>query len=209
MRMILLGLNRKWIVLAIGLVFVLVWLISLMGSPAFDADAVAESETRMWQAYYSGDRMQLGLELMELMREQYGFSLFEAKDCALLLARAAVKFQNANSDYERIVLDDLTAAYVCIQKASGGSFDPEAVARAELAWWVARRTPGNDSAEQVGALIADLYRLLYGSDMQAFHDAGVLRAQAAGLRDSGGKNAEWTRIEDLLKESYRKLSGAL
>lgn len=38
-----------------------------------------------------------------------------------------------------------------------------------------------------------------------FKNAGILRAQAAALRDSGGKNADWEKIEELLKESYIEL----
>jgi hypothetical protein len=39
-------------------------------------------------------------------------------------------------------------------------FDPRAVARAELAWWVARRTPGQDSPERIGRLMAEAYARL-------------------------------------------------
>ena len=33
-----------------------------------------------------------------------------------------------------------------------------------MAWWVARRIEGSDSAQQVGEKIAELYAVMYGSD---------------------------------------------
>lgn len=200
--------SRRWIipVAVIGLAVLAFWMIG--GRASFDPDKVAESETRMWQAYYSGNRTKLGLELMTLLRSQYGMSLLKAKDIAELLARSSMSFGTATGSYESIVLPDLTEAYRLIQQASGRSFDPEQAARAELAWWVARRTPGQDSTEQVGARIAALYALLYGENHPSFARAGRLRAQAAELRDAGGALADWAAVEELLKQSYRELKQA-
>jgi hypothetical protein len=103
------------------------------------------------------------------------------------------------------VLDDLTEAYSMIRRASGGSFNPKEVAKAELAWWIARRTPGQNSPEQVGKKISELYALLYGHNDPAFLKAGVLRAQAAKLRDMEGKDTDWQKVEDLLRKSYQEL----
>jgi hypothetical protein len=60
----------------------------------------------------------------------------------------------------------------------------------------------------VGEKIAKLYGLLYGKDFKEFEKAGLLRAQAAELRDVGGKDANWEKVEDLLKKSYRELKKA-
>ena len=177
----------------------------VFGSPKFDPDRVAESETRMWQAYYTGDRTQLGLELISLLRYQYSISLLEARDIAERLANAALKFHAAKGNYETVVLPELTDAYRRIKQASSGTFDPDAVARAELAWWVARRMPGQNSAEQVGEKIAKLYALLYGVDRPSFHTAGRLRAEAAKLRDSGRESTDWKEVQRLLIESYREV----
>lgn len=177
--------------------------------PAFDADKVGGAEARMWQAYYTGNKAEIALELISLLRNQHGLSLPEATAIANQLASAAMKFHSARENYEQVALGDLTEAYRLIGQASGASFHPEEVARAELAWWVARRIPGQNSAEQVGEKIAGLYGLFFGKDPAAFRTAGLRRAQAARLRDSGGKDADWPRIEDLLKESYRELNRAL
>ena len=199
----------KWtIAVVMALVVVMgCWLI--FGRPSFNADKVAQAETRMWQAYYAGNRVQLGLELISMLRNQYGMSLLEAKETAELLVSSAMDFRSSKGNYENIALGDLTEAYRLIKRTSGRSFDPEEAARAELAWWVVRRTPGQDSAEQVGEKIAELYAILCGSDHPSLLTAGVLRAKAAELRDSGGENADWLRVEDLLKESYRELNKAM
>jgi len=181
----------------------------VLGGPSFDPDEVARAETRMWQAYYSGDRTKLGLQLVSLLRKQHGLSFIEAKEIGELLASSAMKFHAAKGDYESVALGELTEAYRLIKRASGRAYDPEKAARAELSWWVARRTPGQDSVEQVGQRIAGLYAILHGTEDPSFLAAGLLRAEAAALRDAGREDADWARVEELLRQSYRKLEGAL
>ena len=185
----------KWVGFALlALVAVMGWR-WIFARPSFDANKVSKAEVHMWQNYYSGNNAVLGLELISLLRNQYGLSLFEATKIGEQFASSAIKFHSARGHYEQIVLSDLTEAYRLIQRATGRSFNPEETARAELTWWVARRTPGQNSVEQVGEKIAELYALLFGKDPAAFRTAGVLRAKAARLRDGGGKDANWLRIE--------------
>jgi len=180
----------------------------VFGRPSFDGNEVGRAEARMWQAYYANNKTQLGLQLVAMLRKQHGLSLLESKQIGELLAASAMKFRKAKGDYERVALGELTEAYRLIKDASGGTFDPEAAARAELAWWVARRTAGEDSAEQVGRRIEELYTILYGGNHPSFARAGYLRAQAAALRDAGRQNADWVAVEALLCQSYRELQKA-
>ncbi len=66
-----------------------------------------------------------------------------------------------------------------------------------------RRTPGQDSPEEVGRSIARLYTILYGETNPDILEAGLLRAQAADLRDRHG---DWKEIETLLRQSYNALA---
>jgi hypothetical protein len=84
-------------------------------------------------------------------------------------------------------------------------FDPAAVARAELAWWVARRIPGQNSVDQVGGLIADEYALLYEVPRERVLASALLRAEAAAMRDGTSANPDWPAIARLLNESYERL----
>ena len=200
--------HLKWILLAALVVAAGLGLRFVLGRPAFDPDKVARAEAQMWQAYYTDNRVQLALELITLLRTQHGLSLPEAKTIGELLVESAMKFRAARGDYERVALPELTEAYRRIRRATGASFDPETVARAELAWWIARRTPGQNSVERVGEKIADLYSVLYGSDHPSFVTAGLLRAEAAALRAAEGREVDWDRVEDLLRESYREIAKA-
>jgi len=107
------------------------------------------------------------------------------------------------------VLPDLIAAYTIERDWLHAGFDPVAVARAELAWWVARRVPGQNSAEQVGALIADENALLYEVPRDRVLEASTVRARAGKLRDDGGAQADWATVSDLLHQSYRALHAAV
>lgn len=175
---------------------------------AFDSDRTAALELEMWQAYYTKENVRLFRGLVTLLHEQNRYPWSKAARAGFHLARAAAMFGNARSDYER-VLPDLERAYAIEKDWLHAGFDPAAVARAELAWWVARRVPGQNSPEQVGGLIADENALLYEVPRERVLAASILRARAGRLRDDGGDRADWATIGQLLVESYRALHAAV
>jgi hypothetical protein len=175
---------------------------------AFDADRIALAETRMWKAYYSGDTQSLGSEMVALLNRQFGLSLTDAMEVGRDLAGAAMTFQGLSGNYEQ-VLPGLERAYSRLKKSTGGTWDSAAAARAELDWWITRRTPGRDSPEEVGRAIARLYAILYGKTNPDIERAGLLRAQAAALRDSGAARADWAEVERLLRQSYHALASGI
>ncbi len=174
-----------------------------------DPGKVAAAETHMWQAYYTNDHVALRQELTNLLRNQFDISISDADEICELLAIAAMKFESAKSNYKTTVLPDLELAYSRLNGKLDIEFDPKEAALAELDWWVARRTPGRDSAEEVGRLIAHLYVILFGENQPAFERAGLLRAQAAHIRDEGGASCDWSMVEQLLQESYQALEEGL
>jgi hypothetical protein len=170
----------------------------------FEPARLASLELGMWQAYYARENVRLFRLLVVMLREQYGYSWATATREAFYLARAAATFGNARADYE-VVLPDLEAAYTIARDWTSASYQPAAVARAELAWWVARRVPGQNSPEQVGKLIADEYALLYDMNADALLESAVLRAKAGALRDARATAPDWATIEQLLLRSYQSL----
>jgi hypothetical protein len=170
-----------------------------------DAGRIAAAETQMWKAYYTLDLGGIHGELIKLLQAQFGISLDDADPVARNLATAAMKFETGGANNETEIKADLVRAYRRIAVVTKRNFDPQKAAQAELAWWVARRTPGRNSPEEVGKLIGSLYSVLYGSEKPEFAKAGILRAQAAHLRDQGGMNCDWSAVERLLKSSYQTL----
>jgi hypothetical protein len=175
---------------------------------AFDPERMADLETDMWQAYYRHENLRLFRGLVRMLHEQYRYSWGRAVVAGFHLARAARTFGDARGDYER-VLPDLERAYTISKNWTGAAFDPSAVARAELAWWIARRIPGQDSVEQVGGLIAAENALLFDIPRDRVLAASTLRAQAGRLRDEGGDHADWPTVLALLHRSYRDLHAAV
>jgi hypothetical protein len=175
---------------------------------AFDPDRLADLEVRMWRAYYGKEKARLFGLLVTMLHEQNRYPWSKAVRAGFHLARAAAVFGDARGDYDR-VLPDLEAAYLIARDWNQAGFDPRAVAKAELAWWVARRRPGQSSAEQVGALIADEYALLYEVPRERVARAASKRAEAGALRDRGGPSADWETVSRLLHESYRELHTAV
>jgi hypothetical protein len=174
----------------------------------FDPQRVARLETHMWQAYYARANARLFRLLVATLREQYRYSYARAAHAGFHLARAAARFATMQGEYSQ-VLPDLVSAYRIARAWTGATFDPTAVAEAELAWWVARRTPARNDAVSVGREIAREYGALYQVPEPCVAEAGLLRAQAARERDLGGKTADWGTVERLLTESYQQLATAL
>jgi hypothetical protein len=174
----------------------------------FNAVRLADLEVRMWQAYDDKERVRLFALLVTLLHEQYHYSWATATVQGYHLARAAANFADLKGD-DDVVLPDLEATFGKVRSWTGASFDARAVARAELAWWVARRIPGQNSPEHVGQLIAQEYALLYETSPENMAAAGLLRAEAAALRDAEAEHPDWIRIARLLRESYRELAQAL
>jgi hypothetical protein len=174
----------------------------------FNAGRLADLELRMWQAYYAKDNFRLFGLLVTTLREQYRYSWATAAVEAFHLARAAATFSALKGHYD-VTLPDLEAAYARARDSTHAGFDPRAVARAELAWWVARRLPGESSPEHVGQLIAAEYALLYETPVDRVAPAALLRAEAAALRDEHAAQPDWTEIGRLLNVSYAELLIAL
>lgn len=170
----------------------------------FDPDRIAQLELEMWQAYYAKQRLHLFTLLVTTLREQYGYSWARAVQAGFHLARAAADFGDLRGNYDQ-VLPDLESAYDIARTWTSSTFDPHRVAEAELAWWVARRTPGQSDPATVGRLIGEEYAALYAVPYDRVAKAGLLRAEAGHLRDQGGAHADWDRVHALLIESYRAL----
>jgi hypothetical protein len=187
----------------------------------FDPDKLAELEVGMWQAYYAKEKFRLFRLLVVMLREQYHYSWQTAARAGYHLARAAATFGDATDNYDR-VLPDLEAGYTIARDWTGASFDPKAVARAELAWWTARRDPASGTGAQknrvVSARMTELYALLYDAPAARVADAARLRVEAADLRDRGAdavdfdrdkKGVDWKAVSWILHESYRALHAAI
>ncbi len=196
------------IVAAFALAFVLTPPRGARSMREFNPPRLADLEVRMWQAYYAKERLRLFGLLVTMLHEQYHYSWATATLEGFHLARAAATFGDLRGGYDA-VLPDLEAAYAKAKSWTQAEFDPRAVARAELAWWVARRVPGQNSAEQIGGLIADEYALLYETSRARVEAAALLRAQAAALRDAQAGRPDWDRIGRLLLQSYSELRSAL
>jgi len=196
------------IVAAFALAFVLTPPRGARSMREFNPPRLADLEVRMWQAYYAKERLRLFGLLVTMLHEQYHYPWATATLEGFHLARAAATFGDLRGGYD-VVLPDLEAAYAKAKSWTQAEFDPRAVARAELAWWVARRVPGQNSAEQIGGLIADEYALLYETSRARVEAAALLRAQAAALRDAQAGRPDWDRIGRLLLQSYSELRAAL
>ena len=171
---------------------------------AFDPAAMARSETLMWRHYYERRYLSLVADLYVNSRTQYGFSPWESVRIAATAARAAHAFQPSTSRTGAQVALPFLEHYFGF--ATPVPLDIEAVARAELDWWRARRE--DIAPKTYGAMIARVSTLLYGRDSEDLREAGILRAEAMAFRDARDgaiTDADWSAIEMRLTEAYEIL----
>jgi hypothetical protein len=185
---------------------------------AFDPDEVARLETAMWRSYYDRRRLPLFGQLFALLRSQFHLPPGRSLALAFLAARAAAVFQvgRDRAGYQR-ALPYLERYYAAILAVSQTPFDVAEVARLELDWWVAHREaaeadgPRGDLERALAALAAELYQV--PAERLGVH--AERRAEAMTLRDrrsrepGGVAEADWERIEAVLRLSWRSLAAEL
>lgn len=181
----------------------------------FNPDEVARLETAMWRSYYEKQRLQLFNELAELLRSQYGMSQLKSNQVAYYGANAAFVFKQGHerSDYEK-ALPDLLRFYAAIRKMSDIPFDADRAARLELQWWIIHRQRDQHAPGDLAKALAELQAEIYHVPVDRVLEHGRLRAEAMTIRDTqaekgGVTEADWTRINELLKESWGSLAKAV
>src|ERR1700730_16917991 len=217
------GRKRKIVIRAIALILVLLICAGLydlyfprtIRMREFDPDEVARLETAMWRSYYERRRLSLFNQLAELLRTQYHMPPVRSNLVAYYAADAAFVFKKGaqRSDYEQ-ALPDLVKFYSAIRKMSDIPFDEDRAARLELEWWIIHRQRAQHAPGDLEKALADLQAEIYHVPVDRLMEHGQLRAEAMTIRDtkadSGGvTEADWARINELLKESWRSLARAV
>ena len=181
----------------------------------FDPDEVARLETAMWRSYYDQQRLRLFNELSELLRTQYHMPLIRSNHVTYYAANAAFVFKEGKErvDYEK-ALPDLLKFYGEIRKLSDIAFDAERAARLELEWWIIHRQRAQHVPGDLDKALAELQAEIYRVPVERLMEHGRLRAEAMTIRDTKAENggvteADWARINELLKESWRSLAKAV
>jgi len=172
-----------------------------------EAGQVAAHEVAAWQAVRAKQDFAIYFSFVQMQRLQHHYTWFRALESAFYLSRATSTFQGLSTRYERVLPDLETLAG--IEKSwRKASFDPTAVARAQLNWWVTRRMQNLNTTDQIAALIGEEFALRYPRAGGRSMDAAHLRAQAVKLLDDGGIDPDWRTITQLLTQSYRALGAA-
>lgn len=181
----------------------------------FDPDEVARLETAMWRSYYEKQRVRLFNQLSELLRTQYHMPLIRSNQVAYYAANAAFVFKGGKqrSDYEK-ALPDLIKFYTAVRRLSDIPFDVDRVARLELEWWIIHRQRAQHQPGDLDRALAELQAEIYRVPVDRLMEHGRLRAEAMTIRDTkaeagGATEADWARINELLKQSWRSLAQAV
>ena len=173
-------------------------------SGTFDADQVAAYEVEAWKAAKVHNEFSIFLNLTLMLREQHQYTWFRAAQEGYYAAKAINVFSDMTGRYERI-LPDLRDAADVERAAKGLSFDPEAVARAQLNWMVTARLPDLNATDQVAAMMAEDYGLRFKVRPDQVFAAAAPRAEAFKMWVAPGIEPDYPTITKLLIESHRSL----
>jgi hypothetical protein len=181
----------------------------------FDADEVARLETAMWRSYYEKQRVRLFNEMTELLRTQYHMTPVKSNVVAYYAANAAFVFKEGRqrSDYEK-ALPDLITFYNYLHNTSDVDFDVYKVSKLELEWWIIHRERAKHAPGDLDRALAELQAAIYNVPVERLMEHGRLRAEAMTIRDTkaeqgGVTEADWARINELLRQSWRSLATAV
>jgi hypothetical protein len=174
---------------------------------SFDPATAAAHEAAVWQAARAREDFGVYFNNVTLLRDLHGYTWFRAARAAYPLSHAMLAFVGQRSKYERL-LPDLEEAAADEKAWTGATFDPAAVARAQLTAWIATRTPGLD-AEDVGERIAEELALRYELPSGIAMEAALARANALALDADGGVDPDWPSITRTLTTSYASLGDAI
>jgi hypothetical protein len=181
----------------------------------FDSDEVARLETAMWRSYYEKQRVRLFNEATELLRTQYHMTPVKSNLVAYYAANAAFVFKEGKqrSDCEK-ALPDLIKFYSYLHNMSDIDFDVYKVAKLELEWWIVHRERAKHAPGDLDRALAELQSAIYNVPVEKLMEHGRLRAEAMTIRDTkaeqgGVTEADWARINELLRQSWRSLAVAV
>ena len=215
--------RRKLILNVVLIVFAVIalWVVYDLFAPRqahlreFNPDEVARLETAMWRSYYEKQQVRLFNQLSELLRTQYDMPLVRSNRVAYYAADAAFVFKKGKkrADYE-LALPALVKFYQSVRNMSDIPFDVDRAARLELEWWIIHRERAQHVPGDLDRALADLQAEIYRIPVEKLMEHGRLRAEAMTIRDTkaalgGVTEADWARIDELLRQSWHSLSRAV
>lgn len=175
---------------------------------AFDPDVLARREAAVWRAEGAGEDFSVYFALVLQLREQERYTWFRAAQAGFYTARAMMTFDGVHSHYEQ-VLPDLEDAAAIERDWMGTPINPTEVARAELNWWISRRSRDFHTIDSVSSLMADAYGARYHMDADRLRAVATLRTQAFLQWDETRSDPDWPTIEKRLAEAYKALKAVL
>jgi len=93
-------------------------------------------------------------------------------------------------------------------------FDEDRAARLELDWWIIHRRRDQHAPGDLAKALAELQAEIYHVPVDRVLEHGRIRAEAMTIRDTQAEKgvvseADWVRINELLKESWEALAKAV
>lgn len=181
----------------------------------FDPVRVGQLEARWWRADHDHNRQLLLKSLVEEHIELYELSEDNAQKVLGFLAQAVQLHQSRQWEE---VTQMITKYYKEIKRMTGLSYDPQEVAKLEVAWWrLHDELEHTADKSRLAKAFSTLYAALFGIPKESLLQAGRTKAEAAREHDlaedprTSPKEAEdhWQKAGQLLISFYQELQRVL
>ena len=174
-------------------------------------ERLAELEAGGWRAYYDRNWPKLIQLMVQLNQEQFRIPFPLSVVAAFHVARGSVAWAPVENDPE-VVRGHFTRFYRMARRWSGLNIEPRRAAELEVGYWIEhRRLVGNpDKSTFVEAMTA-LHSHLFDLPPERMRESAEWRIRANNTVDliTGGLSedpeADWTRLEDELRQCYRSI----
>lgn len=186
------------------------------GRLTIDPTGLAYVETEGWRAYYDRDWPRAVSLMLQLNHDQFGLPWPTALTASYHATRAQMAFAGTDNNAP-LAREYLACYYADVARGRGLAWDAEAVADAEMRYWIVHRQVAqrpDDPAPLVDAL-ADLHVILFEIPPAIAHASAIERTAAAQAVDritsrrSADMDADWRAVESHLRAAYSLIADAM
>ncbi len=181
----------------------------------FEPDRLAHYEAAGWRAYYDRKWPRLLRLIVSLCQEQFGIPFPVSLVAAYYVVRASMAWAPVDHDVRTVECFSVKF-YRLAKRYSGLGFDPQRVARDEVAYYdVHRRLVGNaDKAGLLDAMVG-LHGAIFKLPPERARESAEWRVEANNTVDlisnhwSTDVEGDWAKVEDCLRRCYRSIQREL
>ncbi|MBK8245364.1 MAG: hypothetical protein IPK88_18200 [Saprospiraceae bacterium] len=174
----------------------------------FDPIKVGLLETKIWQAYYRHEYINLIRYLFLLLKILFKSDYYSLLRATFYAAKTTIHFSISKGNEKKdMIVCNLSKFFEIINSKCEERINYKLCAEMEYNWWMVDRYPQRYKTSRIDA-IAQAMATFYNIEKEDLYEFARLRTEAMLLQDNAeleNKNPDWEIIEKKLTQSYINL----